>query len=882
MPRFFFIFRIGRDFMHILRTKKTRYINCVLSFTITFFLMFLLYLLGGYAPFGTNSLTWEDANIQYLAFFSYLKDVMAGENDIGYTFSKSLGGSGIGILAYYLMSPFNFLLVFFSKSQLHVFFDVITALKLATAACTFCIFLSSYFKPIHDRVYHNICVILLSLSYAFCQYCIAQSSNTMWLDGVYMLPLILLGIHKQVWGGKSWLLSVCVGLSILFNWYTGGINCLFAVIWMVFELAAFCSERRFPSPGSMVKTGAGIVCRFGLAMAVGVMLSCVLFLPTVLVMRSSSRGELELYMLTDWHISGVSNLISSYIFGAKSSEGNTALFCGSFALIGCMGSFFTKGISRRKKIFLGLLGLTGILLLCWNPLYAMFSLFKSVYSFWCRYAYVVTVIILFLAAHFYLQCDSGKEGLIVLFCGLVFSTVLLILSRCGRTQSADLAKQTAVSMSVIAAVAALLVWGAGKGRLARLGTAGIAAVLILSELAYGAKLQMDNYHVSNVAEYEAYTLDEQKQINQIQEYDPGIYRISQTSTRFTTANNLTAHYDEPFAYGFWSITSYSSTADQIQLQFLDWLGYPNHGDAMNVVNTSILAADSLLGVKYITSQYPITGLQSVTGLDVCNGKTVYENPYALPFALCYDPADRVCTDFTNPFEFQNQLYSQLLGKEAALYIPLEYELVQQSHNLVYRISLPEGNYACYGNIPCFQNINVVISVNGVYDTGYAGWVTPSVFYIPTDQDTAEAIVGMNAGTDCAVDYGNEQFYALDLDLLAEVTEVLRAKAADEISAENGRVEITAAGSAKEKMYISIPYDECWTVTLNGQRIDPGLFGECLYSIPLQEGENKICMTYHARGISAGILVSAIGLLALIAMWILEAKYMQSFRKLYAG
>ena len=868
--------------MSIFQTKKTQYVNCALSFLITFLLLFLLYFLGGYAPFGTNSLAWEDANIQYLSFFSYLKDVMAGENDIAYTFSKSLGGSCIGILAYYLMSPFHLLLVFFRKSQLHVFFDLITALKLATAAGTFSVFISSYFEPRHDRVYHNVCVILLSLSYAFCQYCIAQSSNTMWLDGVYMLPLILMGIHKLVWGGKSWLLSVCVGLSILFNWYTGGINCLFAIIWMVFELAAFCSERQFHSPGSMVKTAVGIVCRFGLAMAVGVMLSCVLFLPTVLAMRSSSRGELDFSKLADWHIGGVSKLISSYTLGAKSSKGNTALFCGSFALIGCMSSLFTKGISRRKKVLLGLLGLAGILLLCWNPLYVTFSLFKSVYSFWCRYSYVVTVIILFLAAHFYLQYDSGKECLIALLCGLVFSAVLLILNQCGKTQSADLAKQTAVSMSVIAAAAALLIWCAGKGRLARLGTLGIAAVLILAELAYGAKLQMDNYHVSNVAEYEAYTLDQQKQIDQIREYDSGTYRISQTSTRSTTEKNLTAHYDEPFAYGFWSITSYSSAADQIQLQFLSRLGYPNHGDAMNVVNTSILAADSLLGVKYITSQYPITGLQSVAGLDVCNGKTVYENPYALPFALCYGPTDGVCTDFTNPFAFQNQLYSQLLGEETALYIPLEYELVQQNHNLVYHISLPEGNYACYGNIPCYQNFNAVVSVNGVYDTGYAGWLTPSVFYIPAEQGAVEAIVEMNAGTDCAVDYGNEQFFALDLDLLAEVTEVLRAKAADEISVENGRVEITAAVSARENLYISIPYDECWTVTLNGQEIDPELFGECMYSIPLQEGENKICMTYRTRGIPAGIFASAIGLLALIAIWILEKKYMQVSRKPYAG
>ncbi len=55
------------------------------------------------------------------------------------------------------------------------------------------IFLRNRFKNLEIAV-----VMALSLGYGMMQYNIAQASNIMWLDGVYMLPLILLGVHQLV------------------------------------------------------------------------------------------------------------------------------------------------------------------------------------------------------------------------------------------------------------------------------------------------------------------------------------------------------------------------------------------------------------------------------------------------------------------------------------------------------------------------------------------------------------------------------------------------------------------------------------------------------------------------------------------------------------
>ena len=189
---------------------------------LTFALLCILFAVGGLAPFGSKSLAVMDADIQYLDFFSYFKDVLSGKNTIGYTFGKTLGGSNIAVFSYYLSSPFNLLLFFFSNQQLHTFFDLVVALKLTLASVAFAYFSVHRFNRSSDE---NLCLyVLISTAYGLCQYNFAQASNIMWLDGVYMLPFILLQVYYIVRGKKSWTLSFLVGTAILFNWYSAGID----------------------------------------------------------------------------------------------------------------------------------------------------------------------------------------------------------------------------------------------------------------------------------------------------------------------------------------------------------------------------------------------------------------------------------------------------------------------------------------------------------------------------------------------------------------------------------------------------------------------------------------------------------------------------------
>lgn len=110
-----------------------------------------------------------DASSQYLDFFAYWKDVLLGQNSATFTFSNLLGSGNWSQVIYYLLSPFNLLVVFFAKEDLNSFFDLVVTLKLSLATMTSAIFLNV-------RTRHGLkkwLLVLLALSYALMQYNIA-------------------------------------------------------------------------------------------------------------------------------------------------------------------------------------------------------------------------------------------------------------------------------------------------------------------------------------------------------------------------------------------------------------------------------------------------------------------------------------------------------------------------------------------------------------------------------------------------------------------------------------------------------------------------------------------------------------------------------------
>lgn len=834
--------------------------DCAWCFIEVVLILLALYRLYGYAPFGNKSLAWADASIQYMDFFAYLKDVIMGKNSIDYTFGKTLGGTNIATFSYYLASPWNFLVIFFEKSQLHTFFDLLVVIKLGIAAVTMRFFVGERWKNYISDMQQRSLASLFSSCYALCQYSIAQSSNVMWLDGVYFLPLILLGVYRVSQGKSGLLLSITVGFSILFNWYTGGINCLASIIWIFWEILLKKVEKE-----NDVLDWKDLGYRFWqyiYSMILGVLLSACLFLPTIYALKKSSRGNFEWSRLKDFGFNGpFVSVIEGFSLGAISTNQKVSLFCGSFIIIGFMAIFFEKKIAARLKIVFGILIVSTILMFYWKPAFLVFSLLKDASSYWYRYSYVGIFFLIFVAAQYYLRYVDNESWYSIIKAGVCWTLLMLLVNYAKGEQTYDRVQYTVLLINIFAALLACCFYYRTKGKAQFVSLVSLS-VMALIELSWSAKFQMSNYHYLGVDTFKDYSVAAQQQTDEIKRMDDDFYRVTQTSTYNTRVHGTTANYNEALAYNYWSISGYTSSPDDIQRTLMDRLGYRINGENMCIVNTSVISADSLLGVKYILSKKAINGY-SVVGQRKYNEKSLYKNPYVLPMAFTYTNNTFEADSNQNPFEYQNQLYSQFMGKKVSIFKPVKYSCQFDGKGQpTYTLSVQKGNYALYGNLPWNSEFHGIIQNADGSAIDYACWLSPSVFYIPHKTDQTEVLLAITADNKCDLKYGEEQFYALDLDVLAQISETLNKKAA-KYTFQNGKVRILAKSNGNENLYISVPYDSGWTVTVDGKRTETKLFADCMYLIQLSAGEHEILMKYHVEGQIVGIIGSLLGLIGII-------------------
>lgn len=848
---------------------------------VTAALLWLAFYAGSYVPFGANTPAVTDAKLQYLDLFAYYRDVLTGNNTVDYTFSNTLGGSAAAIWAYYLASPFNLLVVLFPKEQMNLFLEVLITVKLSAASASFAWFVSCRFR---NRIRSEMALIL-SVSYGLMQYMLAQGSNVMWLDGVILLPFIVLGVHRTVLAqGRRTereamlLLSLSAAASVVVNWYTGGINYLFSSVWLIYETA-----RRKGLEGRTKKT-----LRFLAGMGLGLMLASAVFVPNVLALRQGkgamwNPAEPGSFLSAGFRGNPFS-VLRSYRIGEISDSTRVSFFCGSFALFGTAAFFSSGRIGKREKAAgAGLLAFT-VLSCFWQPLFVLFSLFQDSNSYWYRYGYLGSFVLLYLAAYWagslYREDRAEEEPLpernkkaqrsrqnrerrqrtVILKAGA--ASLLLVLGSQWIWPAGGRGSTRTAVMILIGITVLLLLPRRTAGRAA----AAALAVMCIGEMFLQTQAMLRIYHTDTAGEYAAYSRQEQEQIGNLLQFDhEGFYRVNQTSTRIGNKDGLTAAYLDAMAYGYASVSGYTSCPENIQLDFLDRLGYRKEYQSFNIVNTSFLPADSLLGVRYVLSSYSLPGLKEVEELGEHNGKAVYENPFVLPAAMILerDEEQKMPPEQEDPFECLERIYGSLSGQKAELFVPAQAVKDYEAGKTTWTITVPDGKRCLYGNLPWEGTMEGRLLVSEELGFGYGDWLSPSVFYIPAGESAQTVRVILETPSEPSL--VKEQFYALDPDRLEQAAMRIRerAEAVRELEIMNGKITCTVNASDGQDLVVSVPASNGWEVRVNGDEIKCGMFEGCLVRIPLEQGENHISMRFRVPGRIAGIglTLAAAGILA---------------------
>ena len=155
--------------------------------------------LTGTWPFGDNALLVSDISSQFAAFYTYFKNILMSNDDMIYTFAKSLGGDMPGFAGYYLNNPFLFLLLLFKDEYVPAGIVLIIGIQLGLMGVTMAILLKDIAGS-DSSLYRMI--PFFSTAYAFSGYVLAYITLPIYFCSLIMFPLVMLGIRRLMRGSR--------------------------------------------------------------------------------------------------------------------------------------------------------------------------------------------------------------------------------------------------------------------------------------------------------------------------------------------------------------------------------------------------------------------------------------------------------------------------------------------------------------------------------------------------------------------------------------------------------------------------------------------------------------------------------------------------------
>lgn len=232
------------------------------------------------APFGDYTILRNDGLGQYAPFLAEYIERLKSGGSLFYSWNTGLGSNEFASICYYLLSPFNLLALPFNSSNIDSAMFLIIMVKTALIAASFSVFLQNKFEI------QNITVSVFSLIYTFSGFYLAYYYNTMWLDALITLPLIALGIENIVKGKKGTLYFFALAYAIFVNFYIAYMICIFCVLY--FFLLVFSQDVSKNKEEKQDEPIFPVMLKFGTASLFAGLVSAVVIIPVLYALENTA------------------------------------------------------------------------------------------------------------------------------------------------------------------------------------------------------------------------------------------------------------------------------------------------------------------------------------------------------------------------------------------------------------------------------------------------------------------------------------------------------------------------------------------------------------------------------------------------------------------
>ena len=786
---------------------------------------------SGLYPFGDCTLAWGDMSQQVVPLLMELKDILSGKSGMFLNLQNAGGMSFWGVFFFFLSSPFHFLAALAEKPQLYHLVNILVLGKLSLASAAASVFFRREAPGLPFSAQ-----LSLSLSYGLCGYGLLYYQNLVWLDMLYIFPILMLGFLRLVEEGRSGLFTAALTLAIAINYYLSYMVCIGLILCGgVFLWLYVPREKRGMTAG---KLGAGALASLSL--------TAVIWLPSLLQCLSSARTE-----------GGVVGSIQSGSFWAKISTTLPVLLCSACAsAVPWLYRSFPAS-SKSKAVAL-----------CWG-LTVLPMLAESVNKMWHTGSY---------------QAFPARYGYMPVLFGLWF-LALGLEARDNRNKVLSRRAKIAlgISLSLAVAAGAYLLTGAygtvsgythtlwispqAFGLLTLFWLACLGCVLLVCFLwprAGGKSLGrillalclVQSLVQSGIFIGAAANVPEKSRavLAAAGPEDPGLYRVKPES-KFCHVNLLGGN-------GLPTLSHYTSLTDKRFLAVMKKLGYSSYWmEITGCCGTTV--SDILLSNKYTLTEEMN---HSPTG----GGDLGYLVPAGLlPETLAL--GDRV--------SLQNDLYALLTGSSLFQpHMPRTGEVHRTENRIVlepgifdYEVSVDRRAKVYFDAFDCIST-NLREKINGAFSVTVNGAAVAESY--PTqscngilDLGTFEQdVVSVEIEVKKRVELCSFGVWSMDI---SKATALGKALPHGELRYENGCVTGNVHSGSGKALFLSVPWYPGMEVLVNGAPVQPRIVLDCFMEIPLQTGENALLVRYVPAGFLPGLYFSVSSVLGLGAYWALR-------------
>ena len=239
-----------------------------------------VYFRYGFYPFGQRTVAWADMNQQVVPLMCQFKDILEGKGGMFLSFKNSGGMNFWGVFFFFLASPFTLLVKFIRKGDMLVFMNILVALKMMCCAASACFYFT---KSKEHRSLGAAEITLLGIIYAFCGYTMLFYQNIIWLDVMYLFPLLLLSIENMFdkEKGSPVPYTILMAAVVCVHYYLGYMVVIFVLLFAALYAAMLIRSNE--------EEGSPACLRFITGSAIAALISAAVWLPSFMQYLTSGR-----------------------------------------------------------------------------------------------------------------------------------------------------------------------------------------------------------------------------------------------------------------------------------------------------------------------------------------------------------------------------------------------------------------------------------------------------------------------------------------------------------------------------------------------------------------------------------------------------------------